>query len=669
MVMLDDTNGLLSVISAPKPRVEARDTRRGPVFNSGAPRKDGYKPPDAFRSFKDLKRIGLDIETNDPDLDKKGPGPHRENGRVVGVGIAYSKTDATYYPTEHDDRSRNVENPDAYYRWLKEEAKAFDGEIVGANLFYDFDWLRVRHDITFPNAKIRDVQTAAPLIDENRMTYSLNSLLRDYLGESKHTDSLSEIYGSGFIDNMHKVDPGWAGMYCERDCTAPWDLFDKQYKILEQQGLTELFDIEARLTPLLLQMRDGVRVDLDAAQNAKDIASEEVKKAHKEIKDICGISIDLWAANSIAQAFDRMGLEYTKTKTGKPSFKKGVLEKHPSELAKAIVRARDYDRTMGTFIDSYVFNSNIKGRLHCMFNQLRSDDSGTVSGRFSSSHPNLQNIPTRHPVLGPLCRQIFVPEEGEDWGCVDWSQIEYRFLVHYADMMPGINASAAVDAYSNDKNTDFHDMAAEFTGLPRKHAKNVNFGVVYGMGVRSLAAILGVSEEEAEIILEKFHAKSPFLRDMLDAARRRANKAGYIRTILGRRRRFDLWECHGKWFQSKELATEFFKEKNNELQAKGLASRIYPPQRARTHSALNALLQGSAADLMKKAMVAALEAGLFAAIKPLLTVHDELDVSIPRTKEAKEAFKELTHIMETIMPLRVPVLASANTGKNWQDAK
>jgi DNA polymerase I-like protein with 3'-5' exonuclease and polymerase domains len=301
----------------------------------------------------------------------------------------------------------------------------------------------------------------------------------------------------------------------------------------------------------------------------------------------------------------------------------------------------------------------VSGRIHCNFNQLRSDAYGTVSGRFSSSNPNLQNIPARDPVMGPLLRSVFIPEEDHDWGSADWSQIEYRFCVHYAHLTPGIDASVAVDMYRNDANTDFHQLAAEISGVERKKAKSVNFGVVYGMGVATMAAQLGCSFDEAEKILTTFHTEMPFLKAIYDTATRRAAQKGHITTILGRRRRFTKWEYNNKLFNCKDDAL---------LEKLEHPSR-YGVRRAQTHKALNALLQGSAADLMKQAMVEMYESGLFEVLVPHITVHDEMNVSIPRTAIGTEAFKEMQHIMETSMPLAVPVFASASTGNNWSEAK
>ena len=637
-------------------------------FNPNVPAVEGYTPPAEMKSIVGRKRIGLDIEGFDPDLTTLGPGAHRSDGKVVGVAIAYSADKATYYPTEHDTGD-NMENPDAFYAQLRDEAKTFDGEMVGANLQYDLDWLRTRHGVIFPKAKFRDVQVAEPLLDENRLTYKLNVLAGDYLNEVKKTDRLEELFGKGYIANMHKVHPSHAGPYAEVDTKLPWMIYDKQAQKLENEGMTDLFEMESALFPLLLEMRyRGVRIDLDKASESHTALKAAQTDIEKRLNDLAGTSVDIWSSDTIAIAFDNLGLEYTRTKTGKASFTKDFLNASNHEIAKLIVQARSNDKIAGTFIKSYILDSHVNGRIHAMFNQLKSDESGTVSGRFSSSSPNLQNIPARDPVLGPLMRSMFIPEEGMLWGSLDWSQIEYRLLVHYAAITRGIDAMEAVRMYRNDPKTDFHTMAAEIAQVDRKSAKGVNFGVVYGMGVPALAANLGITLEEAQEIMGKFQANAPFMKGMLDTASNRAQKNGYIRTILGRRRRWNNYEVRVR-NEKGGSDVHYVAEKDIEgfmLKHRGWAK---PPRRPSTHKALNALLQGSAADLMKKAMVSMWDAGLFNVLVPHLTVHDEFNSSVPDTKEGHEAFNEMRHIMETALELEIPILADGSLGANWDEAK
>lgn len=666
MALLQDgkprTDGLLFG-SRPKIPEKPAPGTGGKVFFMPRSFNEDWRPPE-YRSILGRKRVGLDIEGHDPGLVEMGSGAHRGTGKVVGVSISYDPRDASYYPTAHET-GPNVEDPDKFYARLAEEAETYDGEITGANLQYDLDWLRTRHGIQFKKAKFRDVQIAEPLIDENRLTYKLDALCKDYLNVTKSYTDLINRYGPGYIENMHRVHSADAAVYAEDDTKLPWRILDHQTKLLENDGLTDLYHLESALTPLLLEMRSvGVRVDVEKAEASKKELYSEKASLEKQINELGQAHVDIWSADSIAIAFDNLGLEYEKTKTGKPSFRKDWLKVSNTEIAKLIVQARENDKIAGTFIDSYILQGHVNGRIHAMFNQLKSDESGTVSGRFSSSGPNLQNIPARHPVLGPLMRSMFIPEEGMLWGSLDWSQIEYRLLVHYASITKGIDADEAVRMYRSDPKTDFHTMASEITGVPRKQAKNINFGVVYGMGVPMLANELGVTLDEAKAIMAQFQGNAPFMKGMLDRCSNAAARRGYIKTILGRKRRFDVWEVMVKGDEEPHFVQE--EELEGFTNGVQLTRR---PRRAFTHKALNALLQGSAADLMKKAMVEMWDAGLFNVLVPHLTVHDEFNSSVPDTKEGREAFDEMRHIMETTLTLDIPILADGQLGHNWDEAK
>lgn len=678
MVSLDN---LLHPWIAPDEGAIAPVKERGPrgFFNEGVPAMEGYEPPTRYTSFLGTREIGLDVESYDPDLTTKGPGARRKEGFLTGLGIG-PRSNVIYYPVRH--RARNIDFADKLWDQVRSEASEYDGEVIGANLQYDLDWLGARHGIVFHRARIRDVQIAEPLLDENKLSYKLDVLAKQYLEEGKYSGDLAAIYGAKYIENMHKVDAGHAARYCVRDIELSMDIYAIQKQLLEQDKLWDLFEIESRLIPLLLRMRNnGVRVDVGRTEIALAELDTQKRECAAKIEHLAGMPVDIWSSDSIAHAFKALDVPFPFTAAGKPSFTKEWLKACNAPIAQLINEQRGFDKIGGTFLQSYILDSNIDGRIFCQFNQLKSDEGGTVSGRFSSSYPNLQNIPARHPTLGPLCRSLFIPEDDHLWGCTDWSQIEFRFLVHYAvstffdplkhDEDAIKSAYDAAEAYRNDASTDFHKIAAAISGVDRKAAKNINFGVVYGMGVPKMAASLGKSIEEAEPVLNEFHQRMPFLRKLYDLTSKAAEHRGYIRTILGRRRRFDVMEAvafkgrtPSKFWGKEDECERWLKEK--EAEGFSINTRL---RRAFTHKALNALLQGSAADLMKKSMVNMWDAGIFEVILPHLTVHDELDVSVPRTQEGTDAFEELKHIMATAIPLKVPVFASADTGSDWNDAK
>lgn len=624
-----------------------------------------YKLPE-YKSILGHKRIALDIETYDPNLEGKGPGVYRKDGFILGIAIGYSDGDLRYYPLRHNSGPNF--DPSRLLPILKEEAAKFDGILVNAHLQYDLDWLS-SEGIEFKNCKFFDVQYAEPLLNENRPSYRLDILGQHYLGIGKFTSTLEQEYGSDFIKHLREIHPYFVGEYACGDVLLPLGIMDHQIPLLKAEGLSDLCDLEHGLLPLLLQMRRcGVRVDEDAAKQAFQACENQAAEIGQQIKDLAGFEVDIFSADSISRAFDKLNISYPNTKTGKPSFQKPWLKSHPSAIAKLITGLRDVDKTSGTFIRNYILNGHINGRIHCLFHPLRSEGGGTISGRFSSSNPNMQNLPARHPMLGPLCRSIFIPEEGQEWGRVDWSQIEYRFLVHYAVAARCRGAQDAADQYWQDKDMDFHQKAAEIaypgrtiTKELRETAKSINFGVVYGLGVKGLADNLGVTLEESKPILAEFHGRLPWLKDIYNMAMNQASSKGYIKTILGRRQRFDLWETK-EWDKERSYITKERYESMPQIERRGY-------RRARAHKALNALLQGSAADLMKKSMVIAYNEGIFKILTPHITVHDELGVSVPKTKEGSEAFDRLVHIMENAMKLNVPILASAKLAKNWAECK
>jgi len=444
--------------------------------------------------------------------------------------------------------------------------------------------------------------------------------------------------------------------------------------------LMPIFLLESDVMPVMLEFRkNGVRVD----EASVHVAVEEIRKRQKgaqlALNNLGGVGdIDVWSSGSIASAFDNHNVPYMRTAKGAPSFRKDWLAKCTAPMAKQVMEVRRLDKISGTFLESYLLDGLVGDRIYGQFHQLKSDSNGTVSGRLSSSNPNLQNIPVRDKWLGPICRGAFIPEEDHYWGAADWSQIEYRMFVHFAHetykKKPEMGTQAAIDAYNNDKAMDFHQKAADITGLSRSASKSINFGVVYGLGVPALADTLGVTIEQATEILAEFNKHMPFGKDLLKKCSKIADSRGYIKTILGRRRRFEMYEASIRDRSGGELRFYGRKDGYEEWIAQKKKEEVYGSpkqhlQRAKLHSALNALLQGSAADLMKKAMVDIHKAGIFDTIIAHLTVHDELDVSVPKTSAGEEAFKELVHLMETSVPLNIPVFADAKLGANWSECK
>jgi len=636
------------------------DAFQQPLFQP----KSDWEIPEQLPRLGDARAIGLDIETRDKDLTTKGPGVRREGNYILGISIAVPEGQTWYLPFGHFEGPQF--NKKVVLKWARQELCRPNQPKIGANLLYDLDWLYAEGvPVAGP---FYDVQVAEPLIDENKRVYSLDSLCQEYLGETKNEDLIEEATRpfrkskkSKPQEHLWKLPSNIVGPYAESDAIQPIQIFLKQWDKMQREGLIDLFKMESALIPILLGMRQrGVRVDMQKLHVAIDRKEQELKRLSHQLTKF---DIDPWANQSIGRYFKKQGWDYPRTKTGQPSFQQTWLERHGSDVTKLIVDYRKVDKFIGTFLRGSLLDQVIGDRIHCQFNQLKGDEGGTVTGRFSSSNPNLQFIPGRDPELGPLCRSIFIPDEGELWGRADYSQIEIRVLAHFAI---GEGADDIREAFKNDRALDYHQWCADTAGISRKAAKTINFGIIYGMGAAKLAVSLGIPKDEAESFIRMYYEKLPFLKRTLNTASSQAMKKGYVRTILGRKRRFDLWEPN-KFDLAKEVTAMKDKQKMLEITKKMGGWGV---QRAGCYKAFNAIDQGSAADIMKQAMVDIAEAGIFDELGfPLLTVHDELDWSVPNTPAGKEAFAESARLMERAIPLKLPVVVDPDTGRDWSDVK
>jgi DNA polymerase I-like protein with 3'-5' exonuclease and polymerase domains len=534
--------------------------------------------------------------------------------------------------------------------WLQDVCNQPDTTFIFHNAMYDVCWLRSA-GVTV-KGKIVDTMIAASLIDENRMSYALNTLAKFYVGIGKDESVLTAAakeYGLDPKKDMWRLPALFVGQYAERDAEATLKLWQRLKVELYNQELMDVFTLETKLFPCLVDMRfKGVRVDLDKAANIKKNLMQRESKIVSKIKDLTGVNVEIHAARSIAKAFDNLKLPYDRTeKSNEPSFTKNFLQNHPHELPKLIADAREINKAHTTFIDSITKHA-VDGRIHADINQIRSDQGGTVTGRFSMSNPNLQQIPARHPELGPMIRSIFIPEEKTVWGSFDYSQQEPRILVHYAKLQNLNGVDEIVDAY-NAGDADFHQVVADMAGIERKQAKTINLGLMYGMGKNKLMAELGLMKDSAEKLIKQYHTKAPFVKQLMDNVSRKANDRGKIRTLGGRACHFDLWQPV-QFGVFKPLPLEMARKEYDE-----------PLKRAFTYKALNKLIQGSAADMTKKSMVALYENGII----PHIQIHDEVDISVESDKKAEQ----IINIMESAVELQVPNKVDYEKGNNWGEIK
>ena len=605
-----------------------------------------WLPPQDFPDLSDYEEIAIDLETKDPNLKTMGSGSITGTGEIVGIALAVNGWSG-YYPIAHEgggnmDKKKVLD----YFR----KVLNLPATKIFHNAMYDVCFIRAAGlDIA---GDIVDTMIAGSLVDENRFRYDLGSMGRDYLGRGKNEAVLAEtaaVWGVDAKSEMYKLPAMYVGEYAERDAELTLDLWQEMKKEIYAQDLESIFTLEKELFPCLVDMRFlGVRVDLEAASQLKNKLSLQEKECLQKVKKETGVDTQIWAARSIAQVFQKLNLPFDRTeKTDSPSFTKNFLQNHPHPLVKRIARAREINKAHTTFIDTILKHQH-KGRIHAEINQLRSDQGGTVTGRFSYNNPNLQQIPARNKELGPAIRSLFIPEGNKTWGCFDYSQQEPRLVVHYSALQNLYGVDEVLDAY-NEGDADFHTIVADMAEIPRSQAKTINLGLFYGMGKNKLQAELGVSKDKAEDLFKQYHDKVPFVKKLMDNVMYRAQNSGKIRTLLGRLCRFHLWEPN-QFGIHKALSHEA-----------ALAEHGPGIKRAYTYKALNRLIQGSAADMTKKAMIELHKEG----ITPHIQVHDELDISVADEAEAAK----IKSVMESAVDLEVPNKVDYESGPNWGSVK
>jgi DNA polymerase I-like protein with 3'-5' exonuclease and polymerase domains len=555
-----------------------------------------WVPPQSFPDLSEAKEIAIDLETCDPNLKQFGPGWPRKDGYIIGYAVAIDGWSG-YYPIAHEGGGnldkRLVE------AWIT-EIMLLPCPKVMHNAAYDLGWLWASGFKV--EGKIIDTMIAAGLVDENRFSYALNSLGFDMLKEVKSEEGLKRAAADFGVDpksEMWRLPAMFVGPYASQDAALTLKLWHHLEILIRQEEIESIFELETEVLPILTGMTfRGIRFDREGAKKLIVDMQKKEKQMMTYIRKEAGVPVDMWAAASIAKAFDKLGIDYPKTDKGAPSFTKSFLESCEHPIAKAIVEVREINKTYNTFLQPYLDASEATGRIHSHISQLRGETGGTVTGRLSMNQPNLQQVPARHPIIGPMIRGLFLPEEGQLWAANDFSAQEPRLLVHYSSLLELPGAEKMAEAYREDPDTDFHQMVADMAGITRSQAKTIGLGLMYGMGKSKLAVSLDLQVDEASELIAQFHAKVPFLKGTIAAVQKRIEypaSGGSIRTLLGRKCRFPLWEPMA-WGLNKALPYE-------EAAAK-YGTQI---KRAMTYRGLNKLMQGSAADQTKKAIKATKE--------------------------------------------------------------
>jgi len=686
----------------------------------------------------DIDTVAIDLETYDPNLKTKGLGAIRKDGFVCGIAIA-TKKQTLYFPIAHN----MTDNLNTKETWDYLNEKVFKNKglrKVFHNAMYDVCWIRSATG-EMPQGPLLDTMIAASVIDETRMKYSLDSISKDYLKETKYKYDLTAKvlkWSDGMIKdpmtNMHKLPHHLVKDYAEQDVNLTlklWQLFDKKldevlYTKYDEEGnpveektCRKIFQLETKLFPCLVDMKfRGVKIDVQKAKTFGKWLDKRRDNLIKLIKDRTGVDVQIWAASSIKKLLDQQKItDYKKTKdrtkklkdkkgkpiinkeTGNvktetiksiiPKLPKDYLKTHKNRFLRMIVTARECDKAKNTFIEG-LLGFVYKGRIHADINQIRSDQGGTVTGRFSMANPNLQQIPAKG-MIGKKMRELFIPDDGCVWGSFDYSQQEPRIVVHYAlktylyseekkeVALNLIKSLETIEEAYKEKDVDFHQIVADMAKIPRITAKTINLGLFYGMGKIKLQKELNLTREQANELFATYHATVPFVRQLSRDLIEFAEEHKLLFTLEDRFCRFNKWETQNREWDNtinryepvpiltKDGAQKEFKSTLVDIYKEGKIPKDYMKnfdkhyKPAFTYKALNRLIQGSAADMTKKAMVNLYEKGIL----PQIQIHDELCLSIKNDKEAL-IVKET---METAIPHKVNYKVNYKEGTNWGTIK
>ena len=648
--------------------------------------------------LKGIDTVAVDLETYDPNLKTKGLGAIRNDGFVCGVAVA-TKNDIAYFPLSHSDTDLSLEKIRNIWKVLND--KIFQNEKITKvfhNAMYDVCWIRA---VTGKMIKGRIVDTmiAASVIDENRFKYSLDSLSKDYLDEGKYKYDLQQKtleWSGGTVKdpmtNMHKLPASIVKEYAKQDVNLTlklWNLFNEKIdEVLhikedgEKKTCRKIFELETKLFLCLVEMKfKGVRIDVEKAT----LFGKHLKKRRDQIinaiENLKGIRVDIWAAASIKTLLEELKIKDYKVtpKSKMPQLPKDYLKTHENKYLRMIAKAREYDKAVNTFIEGLLGYVH-EGRIHADINQIRSDAGGTmggtVTGRFSMSNPNLQQIPSKG-YIGKKMRELFLPEIDHKWASFDYSQQEPRIVVHYAIKL-GLAGTENLKKQFDNEDADFHQIVADMANISRKQAKTINLGLFYGMGKIKLQKELGLDPAKAKQLFNEYHRTVPFVRDLSQQLIQFAKDNKLLFTLYDRFCRFNKWETTNKeWnpqinrfnevpLYTEEQAREAFKAellekfKENKIDKNYMDyfENYYTP--AFTYKALNRLIQGSAADMTKKAMVDLYEKGII----PHIQIHDELCISIK-----DHGPESIIETMEKTIPLEVKNKVDYESGPNWGTIK
>lgn len=563
---------------------------------------------------------------------------------LVGVSLATEPGKAVYIPVGHD----YMDAPEQVSRdWLLEKLKPIlEGDSpkkVGQNLKYDAHILR-RYGIRLGGI-LNDTMLASYVFNSVGSRHDMDTLSLHYLNHK--TISFEDIAGKGAKQlTFNQIELEKAAPYAAEDADITLRLHEVLWKKVEETGSelqSVLTDIEVPLISVLCDMEQyGVRIDANLLGKQSQEITEKLAELEKKAFDIAGEEFNLGSTKQLQRIFfEKLQLPVIKkTPKGAPSTAEEVLHElaHDYPLPDVILQHRSLSKLKSTYTDKLpkMINPDT-GRVHTSYQQAVA-----ATGRLSSTDPNLQNIPIR-TAEGRRVRQAFVPEDGYKIVAIDYSQIELRIMAHLSQDKSLLNAFAeGLDIHRATAAEVFGCKTEEVTDEQRRQAKAVNFGLIYGMSAFGLARQLGIARNDAQHYMDKYFERFPGVLKYMEDTRKQAKDQGYVKTLFGRR-----------------LPLPDIKASNG--------ARRKGAERA----AINAPMQGTAADIIKKAMLQVADwikkNNCQDDVRMLMQVHDELVFEI---KEAKldDYIKELTAVMENAARLDVPLIAEAGKGNNWDEA-
>jgi DNA polymerase-1 len=613
---------------------------------------------DILANLHDAKVLAIDVEATGLEW--------YADDRMFGVAIAAwdgKQIHSDYYDIRQRPRVLEL---------LKREAPKIKVPVVNHSIKFDYHMLE-KEGVRLPVGKIECTMVRMGLIDEHRFEYGLDACAKDILGEGKIDiwNEMAKLFGGAStrtvqIRNLHRAPSALAAKYATPDPVLALKLWLWQKDEIIKQELDRVWGLEKQLTPVLIDIeRSGIRVDVARAKDAEQRVAGMIHERESKMRKLLGSDFNPNSPPQVKALFKPEkrddGNWYVKdvllekTEGGGPSMNKDALMelavRHKDERAQLIVDLRKYIKAK-QFFTNHIIGHLHGDRVYPNYNQTKSDNGkGVGPGRLSMDEPAMQQIPKRDEDIAEETRSCFLPEKGERWCSADWAQFEFRWFAHY------VQDQQILAAYKKDPATDYHQIVADITGIPRKpryagdaNSKQINLGLVFGMGQGKLAAEMGleytvehrrgreflVPGDKAKEIFSTYHAAIPGVQVLLDKAASIARSRGYVLTAMGRHLRF--------------------------------------PQGQFTHKAGGLVFQGTSADCMKQKMITLHAMSKKFGFRYLLSVHDEHNTSVPKGKIGDKLAAQIKRELEIFdgdrCPIRcdIPIRSEIGIGPNWWEA-